>query len=139
MPPALLHSTPTPPTTDTNTKSNFDAKNSLTPTPADSDDQAPSANSDGESNDSAIWDEEEWAKWEANQANDKTEHCGLLVEHLKNGDTDGNSDDDFFYDGDYDVNKDDCSKEETEEWETQRLWLIQQLKRRPPTAAPFWT
>ena len=83
--------------------------------------------------------EESFAKWEANQANDKTEHCGLLVEHLKNGDTDGNSDDDFFYDGDYDVNKDDCSKEETEEWETQRLWLIQQLKRRPPTAAPFRT
>ena len=55
--------------------------------------------------------EESFAKWEANQANDKTEHCGLLVEHLKNGDTDGNSDDDFFYDGDYDVNKDDCSKE----------------------------
>ena len=42
-------------------------------------------------------------------------------------------------DGDYDVNKDDYSKEETEKWETQRLWLIQQLKRRPPTAAPFRT
>ena len=40
--------------------------------------------------------EESFAKWEANQANDKTEHCGLLVEHLKNGDTDGNSDDEPF-------------------------------------------
>ena len=83
-----------------------------------------------------VWDEEAFAKWEADQADDKIEHCGLLVEHLENGDTDGNSDDDG---GDYDVNMDDCSKEEKEEWEAQRLWLIQQLKRRPPTAAPFRT
>ena len=100
-PPCLLHSSP--PTTDTNTNSNFDAKNSPKLTSADSDDeQPPSANSDGESDDSLVWDEEEWAKWEADQADDKIEHCGLLVEHLENGDTDGNSDDDFFCDGDYD-------------------------------------
>ena len=77
MSPTLLHSTPTPPTTDTNIspKNNAPTRQSTDrPTSASSDDQAPSANSDGEPDDSLVWDEEEWAKWEANQANDKIGH-----------------------------------------------------------------
>ena len=74
---------------------------------ADSDDeQPPSANSDGDSEDDADWD------W--NENDDKIEHCGLLVEHLENGDTDGNSDDEpyseaWLYGGDPDVNTPDSN------------------------------
>ena len=71
------------------------------------------------SDDSAIWDEEAFAKWEADQADDKIEHCGLLVEHLENGDTEGNSDDEpyseaWLYSGDPDVNTPDSNPYDVE-------------------------